>query len=156
MIWSAGTITGAQRFERGTGRMSGLRNPGAMLVGLALLILVGYGIVDRISAGPTLAYDSFRNDLAAGRVDQVIELGSRVEVVEGDARFVVAVPEGADVRADIAASAPSDPAFGGIAAGDDLAALVAATPVFPVMLLAVGLLIWARSLFRLRPTHRAA
>ncbi len=75
----------------------------ASLAGVSLLVVLVALWSGRLTplADPSLSYPQFLSEVKAGRVDRIAQTGNILVVALGDERFVVAVPSGVDVQADV-------------------------------------------------------
>jgi hypothetical protein len=129
-----------------------------VLVALGAVILVGSLVSARgpFAGAPALAYDRFLADVRAGAVDEVTQWRDQLQVIEGDAVWVVTVPSDRDLGADLAAA---EAAGHGIPSRGSIADpwLGALTPWIAGLVLIVGLLVWVPAALAMRsPAHRDA
>lgn len=104
---------------------------------------------------PTLAYDRFLADLAAGRVERIVQWRDQLEVTEPAAQLSVTVPADRDLMADLAQASRA----GGV--GMDYARLPDAwlgvmTPWVPGLLAVAAALIWITAIARDRRARAAS
>jgi hypothetical protein len=138
-------------------RPSGRRPGSIIVVGIALAALVAVLSVVTLTIGPSespRSYSEFLDDVAAGRVSTVTQIGTLLEVEADGGAYEVTVP---DVLTDVygniqAVAAPSDvPSFQAQPAPDPMSLAIPAILVANLVVM-VGVLALALLLVRRRPT----
>lgn len=122
------------------------------VIGFLLVAAVLGGLLNArgpFDAHPAIAYDEFLADFQAGRVEQIVQWRSQLEVTEGATLLSVVVPTDRDLPADLAHARVA----GGV--GISYARLPDAwlgvmTPWVPVMLALAAVLIWGSATLRNR------
>ena len=133
------------------------RRPGTIVVGIVLVALVAILSVVTLLMGPsapTRTYTEFLDDVAAGRVSTVTQIGTLLEVQADAGAYEVTVPNLlTDVFGNIqAVAAQSDvPSFQAQPAPDPMALAIPAILVANLVVMA-GVLALAVVLVRRRPT----
>jgi hypothetical protein len=138
-------------------RPSGRRPGSIIVVGIALAALVAVLSVVTLVMGPsesTRSYSEFLDDVAAGRVSTVTQVGTLLEVEADGGAYEVTVPDLlTDVFGNIqAVAAPDDlPSFQAQPAADPMSLAIPAILVANLVVMA-GVLALAVVLVRRRPT----
>lgn len=121
-----------------------------LVIGFLLVVGIVGGVLNArgpFARHPSISYAQYLADVAAGRVEQVVQWRDQLEVTEGAELFLVAVPPQADVPADLKQAAWN----GGVGFNLEIIRdgwLSAYTPWVPLLILIAGASIWIGSLVR--------
>lgn len=121
-----------------------------LVIGFLLVVGIIGGVLNArgpFATHPSISYAQYLADVAAGRVEQVVQWRDQLDVNEGAGLFLVAVPPHVDVLADLKQAAWN----GGVGFNLEIIPdgwLSAYTPWVPLLILIAGASIWIGSLVR--------
>lgn len=107
------------------------------------------------ASGTPISYTQFLDEVGADAVDRVWQDGNELTVLMGGEQFLVVVPAGANVAADVGGQAAAHPGVGGTTISVEIEQTTPMAGWFPIVVTGVlplvpaaGLLLWARSVLR--------